>query len=75
MTLLFVKFLHVHILSRSVDCTSLALFLAPLDLAVDDFPIHGCTILPEAPFLELTLILSFAVDWLEVCLSIHGLMF
>lgn len=69
--LLFVELFDLEMLSRFVDCTFLALGLPLLDLAVDDFPIIGCAVLAEAPFLELTFVLAFAVDWLGAYLGIH----
>jgi hypothetical protein len=70
--LLFVKFLHLDMLSRLVDGTLLALALTFLDLAVDDFPMLGCTVLAKAPFLELTLVLALAGDESGAHLSIDG---
>ena len=58
--LLFVEFLHLDMLSRPIDCTLLALPLTFFDLAVNDFPVLGCTVFPKLPFLELTLILALA---------------
>jgi hypothetical protein len=73
--LLFVEFLDLDVLSRLVDCAFLALSLTFLDLAVDGFPMLGCAVLAEAPFLELTLELALAVDELEANPSMHALMF
>jgi hypothetical protein len=61
-SLLFVEFLVLDMLSGLVDCAFLALCVTFLDLAVDGFPMVGCAVLAEAPFLELTLILAFAAD-------------
>jgi hypothetical protein len=61
-SLLFVEFLVLDMLSGLVDCAFFALCVTFLDLAVNDFPMVGCVVLAEAPFLELTLILAFAVD-------------
>lgn len=61
-TLLFIEFFDLNMLSRLVDCTLLALSLTLLDLAVNGFPMFGRAVLAEAPFLELTLVLAFAVD-------------
>ena len=70
--LLFVEFFYLNVLSRFVDCTFLALVLPLLDLAVDGFPIFGCAIFAEAPFLELTFVLAFAVDGLGEYLNIRA---
>jgi hypothetical protein len=61
-SLLFVQFLGLDMLSGLVDCAFLALCVSFLDFAVNDFPMFGCAVLAEAPFLELTLILAFAAD-------------
>lgn len=70
--LLFVELFDLNILSRFVYCTFLALALSLLDLAVDDFPIFRCVVFAKAPFLESTLVLTFAVDGLGAYLNIHA---
>ena len=65
--LLFVELFDLNMLSRLVDCAFLALSLTFLDLAVDGFPMLGCAVLAEAPFLELTLVLALAVATLATC--------
>ena len=69
---LFVEFLDLNAPSRFVDCAILALDLPLLNLAVNGLPIFGCAVLAKAPFLELTLVLAFAVDGLEAYLSIRS---
>ena len=69
---LFVEFLDLNAPSRFVDCAILALELPFLNLAVNGLPIFGCAVLAEAPFLELTLVLAFAVDGLGAHLSIYA---
>jgi hypothetical protein len=70
--LLFVEFVDLDMLSRLVDYALLALGVTFLDLAVDGFPMFGCAVLAEAPFLELTLELSLALDELGAYLSVHA---
>ena len=72
---LFVELFDLNMLSRLVDCTLLALVLTLLDLAVDGFPIFGCAVLAEAPFLELTLVLALAEYELGADTKIHALQF
>ena len=72
---LFFELFDLNMLSRLVDCTLLALVLTLLDLAVDGFPIFGCAVLAEAPFLELTLVLALAADGLGADTKIHTLKF
>lgn len=72
---LFVELFDLNMLSRLVDCTLLALVLTLLDLAVDGFPIIGCAVLAEAPFLELTLVLALAADGLGADTKIHTFKF
>lgn len=67
MALLFVDFLLLNMLSKLVDCTSLALSLAFFDLPVNNLPSCCCAVFPEPPFLELALILSFAVSTSASC--------
>lgn len=67
---LFFELLDLNMLSRLVDCTLLALVLTLLDLAVDGFPIFGCAVLAEAPFLELTLVLALASDETVFCFHV-----
>ena len=70
--LLFVEFADLDMLSRLVDCALLALGVTFLDFAMDGFPMFGRAVFAEAPFLELTLVLAFAVDGLGACLSVHA---
>ena len=72
MALFFVELLDLDKPPRSVDCTLLALVLPLLNFAVNDLPVFGCAIFTEAPFLELTLVLAFAVDGLGAYPSIHA---
>jgi len=69
---LFVELFELYLPSRPIDYTFLALVVTLLYLAVDGFPIFGCVVLAEAPFLELTLVLAFTVDVLEAYVSIHA---
>jgi len=70
--LLFVEFFRLDKLSRLVDCTLPVLLLTFLDLTVNYFPVFGCTVLSEAPFLELALVLAFAVGESGVCLGVNN---
>jgi hypothetical protein len=64
-SLLFVEFLDLNMLSGLVDCTFLALCVTFLDLAMNGFPMFGCAVLAKPPFLELALVLALAVDELR----------
>jgi hypothetical protein len=55
------EYLLRKFLASFANHTRLASLLPLCDLAVDDLPAQCCTILAEAPFLELPLVLAFTV--------------
>jgi len=71
-TLLFLNFLDPNKFSRLVDVTFLALGLTLLDFAVNGLPVFGGAVFAEAPFLELPLVLAFAVDASGACPNIQS---
>jgi hypothetical protein len=58
---LLVECLLQNFLATSTHCTSLALLLPYRELTEDSVPAPCCAVLAETPFLELSLVLAFAV--------------
>jgi hypothetical protein len=70
---LFDEHLPRNFLATFADHAHLASLLTLCDFAVDSSPAYCCTVLAEAPFLELPLVLAFAVarlaDWSNFVIS------
>jgi hypothetical protein len=69
---LFDEHLPKKFLATFANHAHLASLLPLFDFAVDSLPAHCCTILAEAPFLELSFVLAFAVARLAALIKLRN---